>query len=566
MSIRVRATSNPVIAALLVFLLLNPVVTASANTAATPAPVLINPVSMVNTRGSTLGAVASLRTQDQSGTADTPAKYVMFQTPGVTYQGYRTFTVPATVGPGTVTNVAIKVNYKGPAKATQTWSWSLYDWVQAKWIKVGDNTGATLNVWKVLQFSVTTNPTRFINNATRQVRLQITSSNAGADAKLDYEGITLSYVSCSDPLGCVLVKAGQPMHITYLLSMPGFETPNGVRLAADQAAAILGHTILVDGVSRTDCNDTIAAADARTMIRDASILAVIGTTCSYEAFQVMPVLSPVGFSMVSPSNTNAGLTDPGTPGYLRVAWNDDQQGELAAEYAVNLGATKAATIGDNGDYASGLIQAFNDAFTNGGGTITAQKTIAIGQTDMRPELTDIETGSPEMVYMPLFMPEGGFVINQAGVILGPPGTVHLVGSDGLHDANVVLATGSDLDGFAVTAIDWTQFSPAYTDPGGFVDQYLAKYGAKPQTDGFAPYGYDAFNVIKAAIESAAVSTGGGAHLIGRQALRNALYATSGFAGLTGTITCQPDGDCAATPALGVFQYAAGVDDPVKVWP
>ncbi len=563
MSIRVRTFSRPIIAALLMLLLLNPVVAASANTAATAAPVLIKPVSMVSTRGSTVGAVASLRTQDQSGTADTPAKYVLFQTPSVTYQGYRTFTVPATVGPGTVTNVAIKVNYKGPAKATQTWSWSLYDWVQAKWIKVGDNTGATLNVWKVLQFNVTSNPARFINNSTRQMRLQITSNDAGADAKLDYEGITLSYLSCSDPLGCVRVPSGGKMHIAYLLNMPGLEAMNGAAVAVDQAGSILGHAILFDGFSRQDCSNVDLQADAAKLLRDASVLAIVGTTCSGEAMAVMPAISAAGFSMVSPSNTNAGLTDPGTAGYLRVSWSDNEQGSVAAEYARSeLGLTKAATI-DDGGISAGLAQAFVDGFVGSGGTITAEKTIAVGQTDMRTELTDIELGSPGMVYLPVYMPEGGYIVNQAGVILGPPGTVHLMGSDGLRDQSLVLSTGSDLQGFLVTGLDTAQFGAGYPS---FVTAYTTKFGTAPADGAYAPFGFDAFNVIKAAIESAAVDLGGGAHLIGRQALRNALYATSGFPGLTGTITCQPDGDCAATPALGVFQYTPGVDDPSKVWP
>ncbi len=565
MSIRIRALSHPLSAALLILLLLNPVVSASADSAAL-ATAILTPATMVSTQGSTVGAVASLRVQDQSGTIDTPAKYVLFQTPGVVYKGYRTFNIPASVSPGMVSGMVVKVNYKGPLKTAQAWTWYLYDWVHLTWVKIGDNTAVTSNTtWKVLQFTAAGDIRRFVNNSTRQIRLQVLSGNALYDTKLDYEGITISYGACTDPLGCVLVQSGQSVHIAYLLNMPSLEAKNGASVALDKSVTILGHWIQFDGMQQPNCDPAAAVTAAQKMVTDSSILAVMGTTCSGEAFQVMPVFSPAGFSMISPTNTNPGLTDPGTPGYLRVSWNDKQQGELAAAYAKHLGLTKAATIGDGvaNSYSTTLIQAFVDAFTTGGGTITAQKTVTSGQTDMRSMLNDIKAGSPEMIYMPIFMPEGGFVINQAGVILGPPGTVHLMGSDSLYDKNVVLATGSDLQGFTVTGIDSKQFSAGYA---AFVTAYATKFGVAPSPSAFAPYGYDAFNVIRAAIQKSAVILGSGAHLIGRKALRDALYATSGFAGLTGTITCKPDGDCAATPALGVFEYTPGVDDPVSIWP
>jgi branched-chain amino acid transport system substrate-binding protein len=40
--------------------------------------------------------------------------------------------------------------------------------------------------------------------------------------------------------------------------------------------------------------------------------------------------------------------------------------------------------------------------------------------------------------------------------------------------------------------------------------------------------------------------------IGRQALRDALYATRGYKGLTGTLTCDAYGDC-ADPRIAVYQ-------------
>ncbi|MFP5239355.1 MAG: ABC transporter substrate-binding protein, partial [Acidobacteriota bacterium] len=40
--------------------------------------------------------------------------------------------------------------------------------------------------------------------------------------------------------------------------------------------------------------------------------------------------------------------------------------------------------------------------------------------------------------------------------------------------------------------------------------------------------------------------------VGRQALRDALYATTGFKGVTGTLTCNEFGDC-APPRFNVLR-------------
>jgi branched-chain amino acid transport system substrate-binding protein len=292
-------------------------------------------------------------------------------------------------------------------------------------------------------------------------------------------------------------------------------------------------------------------------------MAILGTTCSGEAQVILPAVSAAGVSMVSPSNTAWFLTDPGTPGYFRVSWNDAWQGEVAAEYAISLGLTKAATIDDGSSFSVAAVQSFASTFGTAGRTITAQKTIAPDQVDMRTELTDIASGTPEMVYFPITMPAGGFVINQARVTTGLT-TVRLMASDRLKDPLVMLSTGSDLQGFLVTAgADTAQYGAGYPS---FVTAYTTKFGVAPSAGAFAPYGYDAFNLVKAAIQTAAVDVGSGAYLIGRQALRDALRATSGMAGLTGTLTCESNGECSATPALAAYRYTAGVEEPSRIWP
>jgi len=71
---------------------------------------------------------------------------------------------------------------------------------------------------------------------------------------------------------------------------------------------------------------------------------------------------------------------------------------------------------------------------------------------------------------------------------------------------------------------------AYDD---FVAKYTEKYGEAP-ISGYHAHAYDATNIIIAAIEKVAVKKDDGSLSIGRQALRDAMYAPR-LQGVTGNL-------------------------------
>jgi hypothetical protein len=56
-----------------------------------------------------------------------------------------------------------------------------------------------------------------------------------------------------------------------------------------------------------------------------------------------------------------------------------------------------------------------------------------------------------------------------------------------------------------------------------------------------------------AIEQVAVENEDGSLSIPRTALRDAVFGTSGYEGLTGIITCTELGDCATDVTIGIFE-------------
>jgi len=359
----------------------------------------------------------------------------------------------------------------------------------------------------------------------------------------------------------VVIGPDDPIHIAYALTVSGATATLGedsrgaIEIAIDdRGGELLGHPLELTGED-TLCNAEGGQAAGTKLAADQSVVGIIGTNCSSEARAAMPLISEAGMVMISPSNTNPDLTNPDHPdhwaGYLRTAHNDLFQGRVAAEFAFGeLGFTKAATIHDGSPYAESLQKVFADTFKELGGTVTAQEAVNVGDTDMKPVLTTIATGAPEIIYFPIFEPEGDLIAQQAKEVAGLETTI-LMGADGLFADTFPEATGDAADGMYLSG---PYVDPADTRYSEFLDKWEAKFGGVPPS-GFHAHAYDATNMLLDAIEKVAVDNNG-TLTIDRQALRDALYAIKDFDGLTGKLTCDANGDCATGEALAVFLLGA----------
>jgi branched-chain amino acid transport system substrate-binding protein len=184
---------------------------------------------------------------------------------------------------------------------------------------------------------------------------------------------------------------------------------------------------------------------------------------------------------------------------------------------------------------------------------------------MKPVLTRVAAASPEVIYFPIFVAEGGFITAQAKEVPGLEDTV-LIGSDGMFTVDMVNAAGPAAEGMYLSSPNFSAFQAGYA---AFTEKYEAKVGSAP-ISAFHAHAYDAANMLFAAIEKVAVKAEDGTIHIGKQALRDALYATKDFQGLTGVLSCSASGDCGA-PLIAVYQVTAretGGEWPPEapVWP
>ncbi len=378
---------------------------------------------------------------------------------------------------------------------------------------------------------------------------------------------------CDDPIGCVTIGPGEPIHIAYALVIAGpdetlgIDSRNGIEIAiAMRDGKLLGHDILLTGEDE-GCSAEGGQAAGTKLAADPTIVAVIGTSCSSAARVAMPLLSQAGLVMVSPSNTAPDLTLPGNPnnhpGYLRTAHSDLVQGAAAAKFAIEyLKVTKAATIHDGSLYAEKLQEVFAEEFKKLGGTITSQEAVDPNATDFKSVLTTIAAGAPEIIYYPIFVKAGSLITRQAKETPGLENT-YLMGADGMFSPDVVEGAGEAVEGLFVSSPDLSAFAEEYQTQ--FLPKYKELFGVDAPLSIFHAHAFDAANIIFAAIEKVAVQEPDGTLHIGRQALRDALYATKDFKGLTGNLTCSPTGDC-ADPVIAVYQYHVGEYPPERIWP
>jgi len=232
--------------------------------------------------------------------------------------------------------------------------------------------------------------------------------------------------------------------------------------------------------------------------------------------------------------------------FLRTMYDDAHEGELAARFAyLELGARRAAIIDDGTPNTASAATAFEALFGYLGGEIVARETVTPGSGDARSALLVSTGAGADLIYAPLLPDDAVSIVIQKAT--ADMGEVPLLGGryywsnwflgETGYTANRTYASGPVLS------------SPAYET---LVRRYIERYGEPPSSP-IVAYAYDATMLLLSAIERVAHSGPDGLY-IGRQALRQALYDTTTYSGVTGVLTCSNWGDCSVhNPGIGQVQ-------------
>src|SRR5713101_7731044 len=133
----------------------------------------------------------------------------------------------------------------------------------------------------------------------------------------------------------------------------------------------------------------VGVANAKNIIADKDIMAVIGHLNSGVAIPSSEVYKEVGVVMISPANTNPVVTDRGYPNIDRVCGRDDVQGTMKVK--------SAAIVHDKTQYGQSIAEFFKaDAEKKG------IKVVAFEGTEEKSNfdsiLTPIKAKNPDVIY------------------------------------------------------------------------------------------------------------------------------------------------------------------------
>jgi len=379
----------------------------------------------------------------------------------------------------------------------------------------------------------------------------------------------------ADEFGCVEIADGDPIVLGTALVITGpdaslgLDSQYGAQVAVNLVNAdggVLGHDVELNNQD-DGCSADGGTSSANLLRSIPEIVAVVGTSCSSAGVPASQILSEAGILIVSPSNTAPSLTVPEShqPFYMRTAHNDKVQGAAMAEYACDeLGVTTAATIYDESPYAEQLQQVFVDNFAEKcGGTTSAQESINSKDTEFSSLLATIATSNggsaPEFLYYPIFTAAGALITQQAKTTSGLEDTI-LAGADGLFNPDFLAAAGDAAEGMYLSGPDLDFAGDFYEQT--FKPEYTNVSGEPEPISVFHAHAFDAVNIILAAARAVAIQEDGVTY-IPRTALKDAAFETSNFAGITGTLTCDENGDC-ADPKISVSQVQDGAY--VRIWP
>lgn len=370
--------------------------------------------------------------------------------------------------------------------------------------------------------------------------------------------------TCLDPLGCVSIGPGEPIQIGVLQALSGKIAPlgreqiRGLELAIQaRNGRVAGHPLSIQ-TEDTGCTGEGGANAALKIVADPKTVAIFGTTCSGDAATAAKVMSSAGLTMISGNNSAPYLTAIGgqrapnwQAGYFRTAPNEEHSGAAAAIYAfTKLDKRKAATVNDGDIYTRGLTDGFARTFTQLGGTIVLDASVDKGGKEMGPLLTAVVSAQADILFFPLFQPEGNHLLVQTRQDKRLNHVTLM--SDGALIENSFLANVGDL----ARGMYFVGPSLAKTPRSeGLAQVYLDTFKVAPATSYYLS-GYDAVELLFTAIERTAIPQKDGSLLVGREALRRFLYELRDYDGVTGNLSCDPFGDC-AEPLFNVLR----LDEP-----
>lgn len=322
---------------------------------------------------------------------------------------------------------------------------------------------------------------------------------------------------------------------------------NAVTLAIEQGTregVVCDGAVAIDYVSLDDSVDGLLSevaerANAERAAADPAAVAYLGPYNSAAARISIPILNEAGLVMVSPSNTADDLTagpdaaayyPTGDRTYARVVARDAFQGAFGADWAVELGAKKAALVVDRSSYGQAIAEQFELRATANGLVVIRRDEVDGEHMDVASVADALIGSEPDLIFYSGVAYETVFALVEA---LRSGGlTAAWMGPDGLF----VPPFAQELRGVAGDGL-YTMIAgaPAGALPATgqrFLTDYQTRFDRTPQA--YSVYAYEAASVILTSIARVCERD--------RRAVAREVMGLHDYEGVLGTWSFDPNGD------------------------
>ncbi|MBI3480961.1 MAG: branched-chain amino acid ABC transporter substrate-binding protein [Nitrosomonadales bacterium] len=300
--------------------------------------------------------------------------------------------------------------------------------------------------------------------------------------------------------GELVVRIGASAPLTGPQAHIGKDNESGTRMAIEDANAkgilIGGRKVRFELISEDDQADPKTATIVAQKLVDNKVSGVIGHLNSGTTIPASRIYNDNGIVQISPSATAVSYTAQGFKTAFRVMANDAQQGRVLGEYAAkNLGAKKIAVIDDQTGYGQGLADEFIKSAKANGAQIVAHEFTTDKAYDFTAVLTAVKGKQPDLLFYAGMDPQAGPMAKQLRA-LGLK--LRFMMGDGGYTPQFIKLAGEEAAEGSYASLPGV---PLDKMPGG--KQFEARFVAKYQPiQLYAPYCYDAVNVMIAAMQKA----------------------------------------------------------------
>ncbi len=337
-----------------------------------------------------------------------------------------------------------------------------------------------------------------------------------------------------------VIRIGVISSLTGGSAIYGEGAQNSITMAAKEINASDSEykvEIVNGGKVVDDAGDSKQAVNAYNSLEPEKPDAVVGAFFSSVTLPMAEIAKEKNMLLLATGATNYKVTQIG-PTIFRDCFIDPYQGKMAAAFAKDQGAKKAAIIyAKDDDYSNGLKDAFVENAEAAGIEIAYTGECTTKDTDFSAQASQAVASGADFLFYPCFLDTVPLLVQQArdagfeGIIMG---------GDGWDGADT-----SGLDSYFDKCYFTNHYSSEDTAPAvqQFVTKYKEKYGEKSLNACTALY-YDAIYML---VEAA--KNGGGSDTA---SLVKGMTGMK-FSGVGGTFTLDENGDPAKSVVINTYE-------------